>query len=71
MTDWALLGAAAALWAVAALVALTTDRTAERIGATLSGAGGILTLIAGVKLLLMTSTAMSKTLGGNDIVGVF
>jgi hydrogenase-4 component B len=70
MTDWALLGAAAALWVAAALVALTTGRTAERFGATLSGAGGILALIAGIKMLLVSGTPVSKTLGGNDIVGV-
>jgi len=66
MTAWTLLGGTAVLWTAAALIALTD---AKRSAAILGGAGGILALIAGVKVLLITPTPESKTLGGNDIVG--
>ncbi|HUH67436.1 MAG TPA: proton-conducting transporter membrane subunit [Mycobacterium sp.] len=69
MIEWALFGAAALLWVAAALIALISKPGAEWISAALGGAGGLAALAGGIALLLMRAGSVSKTLGGNDVVG--
>jgi hydrogenase-4 component B len=70
MSEWALLAAAAVLWAAAALTALAAgNNAAEWISATLGGGGGLAALVSGIRLLLSAGT-VSRTVGGNDVVGV-
>ncbi|HUB56549.1 MAG TPA: proton-conducting transporter membrane subunit [Mycobacterium sp.] len=69
MTEWAVLGATAALWVAAALAALIPHRSGEWASAAVGGVGGVAALVTGVFLLLMRDGVTSKTLGGNDVVG--
>jgi hydrogenase-4 component B len=69
VNEWFLLGVTAVLWMVAALAALSATRAVEWVSAALSGVGGLACLAAGTKILLMANRSVSKTLGGNDIVG--
>ena len=70
MTEWVMFGAAAVLWGAATLAALISLRGPEWISSALGGVGGLAALIGGIRLLLMRSGSVSKTLGGNDVVGV-
>lgn len=69
MIEWAMFGAAAALWVAATATAFVPAHGPERLSPALGGAGGLAALIGGVRLLLMHPGSVSKTLGGNDIVG--
>lgn len=69
MIGWALTGAAAAAWAGAAITAAPAHRAAERISAALGGLGGVAALAAGVAMLLMGQRSLSRTVGGNPVVG--
>ena len=69
MTVWVLIACAAALWVLAAAAAVAENRAGARISASLGGVGGLAALAAGITLLLMHDRSLSKTLGGNDVVG--
>ncbi|GAB1813686.1 proton-conducting transporter transmembrane domain-containing protein [Mycobacterium sp. MUNTM1] len=69
MTAWVMFGTAALLWAGAAITAVFSGPGARRISPTLGGVGGLATIIGGVRMLFLQSGSVSKTLGGNDMVG--
>ncbi|MEB4211203.1 proton-conducting transporter membrane subunit [Mycobacterium sp. 94-17] len=69
MTEWAVFGTAAMLWAGAAITAVISNTGARRISPTLGGVGGLAAFVGGVSLLFLHSGTVSKTLSGNDVVG--
>lgn len=69
MIAWPLLAATAGLWIAAAVTAMLVQPAAQRVSSALSGMGGLACLLAGFAMLLAGDRSMTRTVGGNDIVG--
>lgn len=69
MTDLVLLESAALLWVAAAVAAFISMRGSKWIPPALGGVGGLAALVGGIELLLADAGPVSKTVGGNDVVG--